>query len=63
MKRDRQHAVIAGVCAGFAKTFDIDPLIIRLIFIVSFLAFGFGPLLYIILWLLTETDNNNTKQE
>lgn len=40
---------IAGVCAGLAKYFDLDPTIVRLIFIVISLAGGPGLILYIVL--------------
>lgn len=40
---------IAGVCAGLAKYFDLDPTIVRLIFIAIALAGGPGLILYIVL--------------
>ncbi|MCK9458369.1 MAG: PspC domain-containing protein [Proteobacteria bacterium] len=44
--------MIAGVCSGLAKDFSCDPFIIRILFIIFFLAGGSGILLYLILWLL-----------
>ena len=44
---------IAGVCGGLAEYFDIDPLLVRLIFVVLVLAGGGGFLLYLILWIVT----------
>lgn len=38
-----------GVCGGLAEYFDIDPTIMRVIFLISFFAFGTGGLLYLIL--------------
>ena len=38
-----------GVCSGLANYFDIDPTMMRIIFIAAFLFFGAGFLLYIIL--------------
>jgi phage shock protein C len=38
-----------GVCSGLAEYFDLDPTIMRVIFIIAFLTFGTGLLLYIIL--------------
>lgn len=40
---------IFGVCSGLANYFDIDPTIVRLLFIVAFLGFGMGLLIYIIM--------------
>lgn len=45
-----------GVCAGIAKIFKIDPFWIRLAFVLSVIFFGFGGLLYVILWLLLESE-------
>ena len=38
-----------GVCSGLANYFDIDPTIMRIIFIAAFLFCGTGLLLYIIM--------------
>lgn len=38
-----------GVCGGLAEYFDMDPTVMRLIFIAAFLLFGSGILLYIIM--------------
>lgn len=38
-----------GVCSGLANYFDLDPTIMRLIFVFAFLFFGTGLLIYIIM--------------
>lgn len=43
---------IGGVCGGLAEYFDIDPLLVRIAFLVLFFGFGTGLLAYIILWIL-----------
>ncbi|GGB75535.1 hypothetical protein GCM10007424_14340 [Flavobacterium suaedae] len=51
--RDGDSAIIAGVCAGIAHYFRIDPLWIRILFIVSpFITFGTSVIIYVLLWLL-----------
>ncbi len=50
--RDADNQIIAGVCAGIANYFEIDPIIVRLIFGLSLLMGGFGVLLYIIMWVI-----------
>lgn len=40
---------ILGVCSGLANYFDMDPTVMRLIFLVALLCFGTGFLLYLIL--------------
>jgi phage shock protein C len=49
-RSDTDH-VIAGVCGGVAEYFNIDPLLIRLLFVVLLFAGGSGFLIYIILWI------------
>lgn len=49
--RDPDNKVISGVCAGIAAYFNIDPVIIRIIFIVLFIIGGSSFWVYIILWI------------
>jgi hypothetical protein len=50
--RDGDRAMIGGVCAGVAAYFNVDVVIIRAIYIFTFLTFGIGFLLYLVLWAL-----------
>ncbi|MFH0864908.1 MAG: PspC domain-containing protein [Bacteroidota bacterium] len=50
--RDPDNKVLGGVCGGIGAYFNIDPLWIRIAFIVALFVFGSGPLLYIILWII-----------
>jgi len=43
---------IAGVCGGIAEYFDVDPLLIRLIWIILIFCIGTGLFAYLIAWLL-----------
>ena len=43
---------IAGVCGGLGEWLDIDPVFIRVAFVLLALAGGFGVLLYILFWLI-----------
>ncbi|MBO4481582.1 MAG: PspC domain-containing protein [Bacteroidales bacterium] len=43
---------IAGVCGGLGEYFNIDPVILRIAFIVALLMAGGGGLLYLIMWLV-----------
>jgi len=49
--RDPDDRMIGGVCAGLAGYTNIDPVIMRLIFVVL-LFMGIGALAYIILWIV-----------
>lgn len=44
---------IAGVCGGLAEYFNIDPIIVRVFFVVLLLGGSFGFWAYILLWALT----------
>lgn len=44
---------VAGVAAGLGEYFDMDPLLVRLLFVILTLAGGGGVLIYIILWIVT----------
>jgi phage shock protein C len=51
--RKRTDKMLAGVCAGLADYLNIDPTIVRIIFIVLVFAGLGGVLVYLILWLIT----------
>lgn len=50
--RSRQNKIIGGVCGGIGKYFDIDPVLIRLLFVLITLYNGAGLILYIILLIM-----------
>ena len=58
--RDPDNHVLGGVAAGLSKYFNIDLVIVRIIFVVLFLGFGVGFLAYIILWIITPEANSIT---
>jgi len=50
--RDPDDSVIGGVSSGIGHYFGVDPIWIRLLFIVLVLGGGSGVLIYIILWII-----------
>ncbi len=46
--RVEEDKVVDGVCGGIAEYFDIDPVIVRIIFLLSTLFTGVGVIAYII---------------
>jgi len=52
MYRDPDKRIIGGVCAGMGAYWDIEPWIIRGIFIVMTMAGGLGILVYLILYIV-----------
>ncbi len=62
--RNANDQMIAGVCAGIANFFDIDPTIVRLLFVASLFLGGAGILVYIVLWIvLPEAKTTSEKVE
>lgn len=49
--------MIAGVCGGLANYFDIDPTIIRILFVVIAFAGGASLLAYLIMWVIVPVEN------
>ena len=47
--RSRSDRMIWGVCGGVAKYFDMDPTIVRIIFVLLVFANGLGILAYVIM--------------
>ncbi len=57
--RSDENKMIGGVCGGIAEYFDMDPTLIRLIYIlVSIFSVAFpGMLVYLILWVVIPQQN------
>ena len=50
--RPQEGRMIAGVCAGFARYFDIDATIVRVALVLFTCMGGAGILAYLIYWLV-----------
>jgi phage shock protein PspC (stress-responsive transcriptional regulator) len=48
----RKDKVIAGVCGGYAEYFNIDPVWVRLLAVISVLFGGISIFIYIVSWVL-----------
>ena len=53
---------LAGVCGGLAKYFNIDPTLVRVIFIVLALIGLGGVILYLLLWVLIPQEPTEEEQ-
>lgn len=51
LNRSVKDKVIGGVAGGLAEYFEIDPVIVRVLFVVSLFFHGAGFIAYIILWI------------
>ena len=50
--RSQREKVIAGVCGGVAEYFNIDPVLVRIFWVVAAFADGLGLIAYIIAWII-----------
>jgi len=50
--RSGKDRILGGVCGGIGEYFDIDPVIVRLLWVLFALAYGIGVLMYIIAWII-----------
>lgn len=61
LQRTRER-VVAGVCGGIGKYFDIDPVWVRLAFILLILIDGIGLILYVLAWILIPPEQGATRR-
>lgn len=52
LTRSASETMVAGVCGGLAEYFNIDPVIVRLIFVLITLTSGLGLPVYLVLWMI-----------
>jgi phage shock protein C len=52
LMRSSRDKKLGGVCAGLADYFDLDPTIVRIVWLLAVLFAGTGLLVYLILWIV-----------
>jgi phage shock protein PspC (stress-responsive transcriptional regulator) len=57
LTRPRDDRVLGGVASGIARYFDIDPVFVRVAFVVASVLMGLGVLAYVAGWLLIPEDD------
>ena len=50
--RSEEDRILGGVAAGLAEHFDTDPVIVRLLWVLTVLFAGIGALAYLVLWIV-----------
>jgi phage shock protein C len=55
--RSRRSRIIGGICGGLGEYFNIDPVIVRLVWFVLIIFGGIGILAYIIAWVIIPDEN------
>jgi len=59
--RSAKDKVLGGVCGGIAEYFNVDPVVVRLAWIlITLLSLGAGLFGYIIAWLIIPKNPNHT---
>ncbi|SDI44558.1 PspC domain-containing protein [Natribacillus halophilus] len=57
--RSSRNRIITGVCGGIGKHFNIDPIIIRTIAVISlFISMGVTVLVYLVLTMLVPSEGD-----
>jgi phage shock protein C len=56
--RNETDRMIAGVCGGLAKFFNVEATLVRLVFLLLFFLGGSGFLLYLILWIIVPQESH-----
>lgn len=52
LTRSTTDTMLGGVCGGIAQTYNLDPTLVRILFVVTTLLGFSGILLYLILWVV-----------
>ena len=53
---DKANKKISGVCAGFARYFDVDVILMRVLWLAVSLCTGVGFIAYIVAWIVMPGD-------
>ena len=61
LRRSATDRKIAGVAGGLGRHLDVDPTVLRVLFVVAAFFGGAGLLLYGALWLLVPEDGRDTR--
>lgn len=57
--RSTRQKVIGGVCSGLGDYLNIDPVIVRIVFILLTIFNGVGILVYLVMWAVIPLDRDN----
>src|SRR6478672_7446247 len=57
--RSTTDRMIAGVCGGLGAYLNIDPVVVRLFFVLLTLCGGGGVLIYLLLWIIIPCDEQS----
>ena len=61
LTRDTRNAVLGGVAAGFARYFDVDPVLARIVFVALTALSGAGVVAYAVGWIVMPRDDRGSE--
>ncbi len=50
--RSNKNRALGGVCGGLGEYFVIDPVLVRILFVLATIFFGVGLITYLVLWIM-----------
>ncbi len=59
--RSRKDRVIGGVCGGIAEYLEVDPTLVRVLWVVGSLMWGAGILAYLLCWIIIPEKGKENK--
>jgi len=59
---DKSNKKVAGVCAGFARYFDVDVTLVRVIWLAVAICTGVGFIAYLAAWIIIPSDYGLVRQ-
>jgi len=62
MYRNSEDTILGGVCSGIAAYLDSDPVLFRILFVISAVFFGIGFFVYIALWIALPAARTDTQK-
>ncbi len=62
LMRSRTDVIIGGVCAGLGNYLGLDPILVRIFFVLLAIVGGSGVLVYLILWVIMPREDQVTPQ-
>ena len=62
LRRSRRHKVVAGVCGGLGRYYDLDPVIFRVVLGVGSVVGGLGLIAYAAAWLLVPVEGEDENE-
>jgi phage shock protein PspC (stress-responsive transcriptional regulator) len=60
--RNPDDSIVSGVCGGIGAYLNTDPVLFRILFVISALVFGTGILVYLVLWIALPPANTDSRQ-